>query len=250
MKPFVTILLLVLGMGSAYADGPAIPDFEACAEYYKTLNVAGKTIDVPTYTLPSEGERWKAGEPFAYWRFAKQRELQLGLGKIELDTKRFEMRLTKTDQTNGSRQFSYTFVVTYDESIPDYDHRWKAVLYLYEAAFDPKPAIEKIVDFKVQDLTSIFEMRAFFALYNNLRLPGLKTLDFLPGFNPGMLSDTSATYTLEMNTATYYKFLQYNDSLNTRRNFEEANLVYLFRDYLELRYKILSRLADYKLERL
>ena len=197
------------------------------SELLTTLPESPKKLDIPLY---DDGER--AGQPFVFYSFAKQRERQLGLPAPELAHDEVLLRVWWTYQT-GLTQPGMVFEFRKNNG------EWSACAFDYKVEVDTGRLYEKVVNISNRDFVPTSGWETLERIVKENEIPTLLTCDHVKGYTDRMRDYFKLrspiplhTYSIEYTTPETYRFYVYDHPALIRDNVREAELFCRFLEEL------------------
>ncbi len=190
---------------------------QAKVDSYIPIPVSTKQLDIPVYET---GREFKV--PYAYWRFAKQKEMQLGLRSPEKDTTCTTFRVWITNPVGTRKQPHGLIEVTKDNS------GWKGKLTFMSVNYKYKSQTEVIARSKTIELRLTEpEWVSLMDTLMSYKIAELPTDDKIPDYysNANLYSNNEPTYSFEYATPNSYRFFQYSNIYRSIDNFWQAQHV-------------------------
>lgn len=193
---------------------------------------SSKKLDIPEY---------ENGNPYFYWHFCKQKEVQLNLGHPETSTDSILIRIWVTVPTEKKNQRHDLFEVRYT------GNEWTAQVINMRVDFKKSRLQETIINHKVTIVKPISDWETIIDSLFLLKIDSLPTDDKLPDYasKSSNYGNNAPTFLFEYSTPNVYRFYQYNDIWAIRDLYWQAENVVKIVNLLDREFHIDSLATDF-----
>lgn len=207
-------------------NGCIAKKIETIKANYSTIPDSPKELDIPIYESP----HYFAGLPYNYWHYAKQKERQLGIPKLEISGIEQVFRVWITNPVGTVNQPHGLIRIVCDSG------SCSGELIFMRVNFDKRVLKEEIVELNREDLSSTnMTMKEVADSLILLKFDKLPTDQQIPNYyeNEGGYLNNTTTFSFEYSTPQEYRFYQYNDLYRTNEEFWQVQNVLKIFELLE-----------------